>query len=206
MVSVTFRPVAFSRRVTSGPRPGSSSTGRWWGSCSPSAERRPPLHAPRAGNSRPARRDTRRSSEWLPTGVLRVCGGLYRPRPRTPRAMWKFPAGVVSHPPAHPLPSGTHTPPACEGGRWPEEGGRRVRRVVVGMALLVGFAAVDARAQGWSAMSGQTLGSGGGMVWGQLAGRASPRIWRRGEPHRPPGGRFAFNTARRGSPTPACSD
>ena len=43
-----------------------------------------------------------------------------------------------------------------------------MRRVVVGMALLVGLVATNARAQGWSAMSGQTLGSGVGMVWGQF--------------------------------------
>jgi len=74
-----------------------------------------------------------------------------------------------------------------------------VRRVVVGMALLVGFAAVDARAQGWSAMSGQTLGSGGGMVWGQfgwpgisadLAYGVSPTV--------DLGGRFAFNYGEEG--------
>jgi len=36
------------------------------------------------------------------------------------------------------------------------------------MARLVGLVATSARAQGWSAMSGQTLGSGAGMVWGQF--------------------------------------
>lgn len=74
-----------------------------------------------------------------------------------------------------------------------------MRRVVVGMALLVGLVATNARAQGWSAMSGQTLGSGVGMVWGQfgwpgisadLAYGVSPTV--------DLGGRFAFNYGEEG--------
>ena len=74
-----------------------------------------------------------------------------------------------------------------------------MRRVVVGMALLVGLVATNARAQGWSAMSGQTLGNGVGMVWGQfgwpgisadLAYGVSPTV--------DLGGRFTFNFGEEG--------
>ena len=35
------------------------------------------------------------------------------------------------------------------------------------IAVMAGLVAPDASAEGWSAMSGQTLGTGAGMVWGQ---------------------------------------
>src|SRR5262249_39837598 len=81
-------------------------------------------------------------------------------------------------------------------GRSTEEG---VRRIVVGMALLAGMVTGSARAEGWSAMSGQTLGSGGGMIWGQfgwpgisadLAYGVSPTL--------DLGGRFTFNYGEEG--------
>jgi len=74
-----------------------------------------------------------------------------------------------------------------------------VRRIVVWMALGVGLVAGSARAEGWSAMSGQTLGAGGGMVWGQfgwpgisadLAYGVSPTV--------DLGGRFTFNYGEEG--------
>ena len=74
-----------------------------------------------------------------------------------------------------------------------------MRRVGIGMALLVGLIATSAQAQGWSAMSGQTLGSGGRMVWGQfgwpgisadLAYGVSPTL--------DLGGRFGFNYGEEG--------
>ena len=74
-----------------------------------------------------------------------------------------------------------------------------MRRFAIGMALLGALVAGSARAQGWSAMSGQTLGSGGGMVWGQfgwpgisadLAYGVSPTL--------DLGGRFAFNFGEEG--------
>ena len=74
-----------------------------------------------------------------------------------------------------------------------------MRRLVVWMALLVGLAAGSARAQDWSAMSGQTLGSGAGMIWGQfgwpgisadLAYGVSPTL--------DLGGRFTFNYGEEG--------
>jgi hypothetical protein len=77
-----------------------------------------------------------------------------------------------------------------------EEG---VRRFVVGMALLAGLITGSARAEGWSAMSGQTLGNGAGMIWGQfgwpgisadLAYGASPTL--------DLGGRFTFNYGEEG--------
>jgi len=67
------------------------------------------------------------------------------------------------------------------------------------MALLVGLVAANARAQDWSAMSGQTLGSGAGMIWGQfgwpgisadLAYGTSPTL--------DLGGRFTFNYGEEG--------
>ena len=74
-----------------------------------------------------------------------------------------------------------------------------MRRIVIGMALLGGLIAGRARAEGWSAMSGQTLGTGGGMVWGQfgwpgisadLAYGVSPTL--------DLGGRFTFNYGEEG--------
>lgn len=74
-----------------------------------------------------------------------------------------------------------------------------MRRVGIGMALLVGLIATSAQAQGWSAMSGQTLGTGGRMVWGQfgwpgisadLAYGVSPTV--------DLGGRFGFNYGEEG--------
>jgi hypothetical protein len=74
-----------------------------------------------------------------------------------------------------------------------------VRRLVVWMALLVGLGTGSARAQDWSAMSGQTLGSGAGMIWGQfgwpgisadLAYGVSPTL--------DLGGRFTFNYGEEG--------
>lgn len=74
-----------------------------------------------------------------------------------------------------------------------------MRRLVVWMALLVGLVARNARAQDWSAMSGQTLGSGAGMIWGQfgwpgisadLAYGTSPTL--------DLGGRFTFNYGEEG--------
>jgi len=74
-----------------------------------------------------------------------------------------------------------------------------VRRLVVWMALGVGLVAGSARAEGWSAMSGQTLGAGGGMIWGQfgwpgisadLAYGVSPTV--------DLGGRFTFNYGEEG--------
>lgn len=74
-----------------------------------------------------------------------------------------------------------------------------MRRLVVWMALLVGLVAGNARAQDWSAMSGQTLGSGAGMIWGQfgwpgisadLAYGTSPTL--------DLGGRFTFNYGEEG--------
>jgi hypothetical protein len=74
-----------------------------------------------------------------------------------------------------------------------------VRRLVVWMALLVGLVAGNARAQDWSAMSGHTLGSGAGMIWGQfgwpgisadLAYGVSPTL--------DLGGRFTFNYGEEG--------
>jgi hypothetical protein len=67
------------------------------------------------------------------------------------------------------------------------------------MALLVGLVAGNARAQDWSAMSGHTLGSGAGMIWGQfgwpgisadLAYGVSPTL--------DLGGRFTFNYGEEG--------
>ena len=74
-----------------------------------------------------------------------------------------------------------------------------MRRLVVWMALLVGLGTGSARAQEWSAMSGQTLGSGAGMIWGQfgwpgisadLAYGVSPTL--------DLGGRFTFNYGEEG--------
>ena len=74
-----------------------------------------------------------------------------------------------------------------------------MRRFVVWMALFVGLVAGSARAEGWSAMSGQTLGAGGGMIWGQfgwpgisadLAYGVSPTV--------DLGGRFTFNYGEEG--------
>jgi hypothetical protein len=74
-----------------------------------------------------------------------------------------------------------------------------VRRVVIGIALAMGLVAGEAQAQGWSAMSGQTLGTGAGMVWGQfgwpglsadLAYGVSPTL--------DLGGRFTFNYGEEG--------
>jgi hypothetical protein len=74
-----------------------------------------------------------------------------------------------------------------------------VRRLVVWMALLVGLGTGSARAQEWSATSGQTLGSGAGMIWGQfgwpgisadLAYGVSPTL--------DLGGRFTFNYGEEG--------
>src|SRR5512138_3403690 len=88
--------------------------------------------------------------------------------PRAPPAPVEVSATDVALRHPHPVPSGTHIRPACErrtlAGATEEDG---VRRLVVGMALLVGLVAGSARAQGWSAMSGQTLGTGAGMIWGQ---------------------------------------
>lgn len=74
-----------------------------------------------------------------------------------------------------------------------------MRRLVIWMALLVGLVATHARAQDWSAMSGQTLGNGAGMIWGQfgwpgisadLAYGVSPTL--------DLGGRFTFNYGEEG--------
>lgn len=74
-----------------------------------------------------------------------------------------------------------------------------MRRLVIWMALLVGLLATHARAQDWSAMSGQTLGNGAGMIWGQfgwpgisadLAYGVSPTL--------DLGGRFTFNYGEEG--------
>lgn len=74
-----------------------------------------------------------------------------------------------------------------------------MRRLVIWMALLVGLPATHARAQDWSTMSGQTLGSGAGMIWGQfgwpgisadLAYGVSPTL--------DLGGRFTFNYGEEG--------
>jgi len=74
-----------------------------------------------------------------------------------------------------------------------------VRRVVIAILVLAGLTAGEARAQGWSAMSGQTLGSGAGMIWGQfgwpgisadLAYGVSPTL--------DLGGRFTFNYGEEG--------
>ncbi len=74
-----------------------------------------------------------------------------------------------------------------------------MRRIVIGMALLVGLTATSAQAQNWSAMSGQTLGTGAGMVWAQfgwpgisadLAYGVSPTL--------DLGGRFTFNYGEEG--------
>ena len=74
-----------------------------------------------------------------------------------------------------------------------------MRRVVFGMTLVAGLVAGEARAQSWSAMSGQTLGTGAGMVWGQfgwpgisadLAYGVSPTV--------DLGGRFTFNYGEEG--------
>jgi len=74
-----------------------------------------------------------------------------------------------------------------------------VRRVFFGMTLVAGLVAGEARAQAWSAMSGQTLGTGAGMVWGQfgwpgisadLAYGVSPTV--------DLGGRFTFNYGEEG--------
>lgn len=74
-----------------------------------------------------------------------------------------------------------------------------MRRVVIGMALAAGLLAGEARAQGWSAMSGQTLGTGGGIFWAQfgwpgisadLAYGVSPTV--------DLGGRFTFNYGEEG--------
>jgi hypothetical protein len=67
------------------------------------------------------------------------------------------------------------------------------------MALVAGLVAGGARAQGWSAMSGQTLGNGAEMIWGQfgwpgisadLAYGVSPTL--------DLGGRFTFNYGEEG--------
>jgi hypothetical protein len=67
------------------------------------------------------------------------------------------------------------------------------------MALVAGLVAGESRAQGWSAMSGQTLGSGAGMFWAQfgwpgisadLAYGVSPTL--------DLGGRFTFNYGEEG--------
>lgn len=74
-----------------------------------------------------------------------------------------------------------------------------MRRLVVWMVLIAGLGAGSVRAQDWSAMSGQTLGSGAGMIWGQfgwpgisadLAYGTSPTL--------DLGGRFTFNYGEEG--------
>jgi hypothetical protein len=144
-------------------------------------------------------RDGEMVIEWLPTGVLRgvrrTVPGAHPHRHLTVLELFRDRRCAES-----PLPTGlwnAHQP----GMRRRTPAGRRthVRRVVVGMALLVGLVATSARAQGWSAMSGQTLGSGAGMVWGQfgwpgisadLAYGVSPTV--------DLGGRFGFNYGEEG--------
>ena len=74
-----------------------------------------------------------------------------------------------------------------------------MRRVVVGMALLVGLVATNARAQGWSAMSGQTLRERrrDGLGPGRLAGISADPAYG-AEPTVDLGGRFTFNYGEEG--------
>ncbi|MGZ3481505.1 MAG: hypothetical protein ACXWK5_07700 [Myxococcaceae bacterium] len=74
-----------------------------------------------------------------------------------------------------------------------------MRRLAVAIAVMTGLVAREASAEGWSAMSGQTLGTGVGMVWGQagwpgisadLAYGTSPTL--------DLGGRFTFNYGEEG--------
>jgi len=74
-----------------------------------------------------------------------------------------------------------------------------VRRVVVAIAVAAGLVAGEASAQSGSAMSGQTLGTGAGLIWGQagwpgisadLAYGTSPTL--------DLGGRFTFNYGEEG--------
>jgi hypothetical protein len=74
-----------------------------------------------------------------------------------------------------------------------------VRRVFIGMALLVGMVAGSARAEGWSAMSGQTLGTGGAMVWAQFGWPGISADLAYGvNPTLDLGGRFTFNYGEEG--------
>lgn len=74
-----------------------------------------------------------------------------------------------------------------------------MRRIVVGMALLVGLIAPGAQAQGWSAMSGQTLGTGAGMVWAQFGWPGISADLAYGvNPTLDLGGRFTFNYGEEG--------
>lgn len=74
-----------------------------------------------------------------------------------------------------------------------------MRRVVVAIAVAAGLVAGEASAQSGSAMSGQTLGTGAGLIWGQagwpgisadLAYGTSPTL--------DLGGRFTFNYGEEG--------
>lgn len=74
-----------------------------------------------------------------------------------------------------------------------------MRRVVLGMVMVTGLVAGGAKAQGWSAQSGQTLGSGGNVFWAQfgwpgisadLAHGVSPTV--------DLGGRLTFNYGEEG--------
>jgi len=74
-----------------------------------------------------------------------------------------------------------------------------VRRVVVAIAVVAGLVSREASAEGWSAMSGQTLGTGGAMVWGQAGwpGISADLAWGT-SPTLDLGGRFTFNYGEEG--------
>lgn len=74
-----------------------------------------------------------------------------------------------------------------------------MRRLAVAIAVMAGLVAGEASAEGWSAMSGQTLGTGTGMVWGQAGwpGISADVAWGT-SPTLDLGGRFTFNYGEEG--------
>jgi hypothetical protein len=74
-----------------------------------------------------------------------------------------------------------------------------VRRVVMAIAVVAGLVSHEASAEGWSAMSGETIGTGGAMVWGQAGwpGISADLAWGT-SPTLDLGGRFTFNYGEEG--------
>ena len=74
-----------------------------------------------------------------------------------------------------------------------------MRRVVVAIAVVAGLVSHEASAEGWSAMSGETIGTGGAMVWGQAGwpGISADLAWGT-SPTLDLGGRFTFNYGEEG--------
>ena len=74
-----------------------------------------------------------------------------------------------------------------------------MRRAAVGMVLVACLLAGEARAEGWSAMSGQTLGTGGGLFWAQFGWPGISADLAYGvNPTLDLGGRFTFNYGEEG--------